>query len=557
LRYHDQLVRSYTGDPSSDFMVQFSKVAVGVLTDTYVPTSHHDHSNPTALVSVADSVPCDLAATSAAGSSIVLEAPVNERYVVAPRMFKHLVGKGHNEFSSSRQQDASEYFMHFLDVMGRAERAGLTRLPTSGTRPTASIFEFHLQSRIYDPINGWVRYEKLGQGSLFNILELRIPQEKAIEDSIPTAHVAPIEVVRAEKRAKVDDNVATVAAHASVAVPSDANKVVSFQDVLNTLFECETITASLVPGTVVTTCTKTMHFRTFPRYLMVKLGRYYAGPNWVQMKINARVPVPEYLDLSHYRSTGLQAHEVAAPSESAVQSTPATAASPMTADEHLVQELVSMGFSENGCRRAAIATHNSDVETAMNWILEHMEDPDFNEEPRSAESAPSAGANVSSKVSVPVDPEAMLMLSSMGYTERQVTAAMQATSNNIERAADWLFSHADNLDAFVEEILVGAAASNNGGSNLSAETSDDSVLQNADDGEGKYSLIAVISHMGKNTDHGHYVCHIKKHGDWVLFNDEKVLVLLVVFSLFFSNFSLYFVKLCAFKLRSVSVPRLP
>jgi ubiquitin carboxyl-terminal hydrolase 5/13 len=28
--------------------------------------------------------------------------------------------------------------------------------------------------------------------------------------------------------------------------------------------------------------------------------------------------------------------------------------------------------------------------------------------------------------------------------------------------------------------------------------------------------------MGSNTACGHYVCHIKKDGRWVLFNDEKV-----------------------------------
>jgi hypothetical protein len=43
-----------------------------------------------------------------------------------------------------------------------------------------------------------------------------------------------------------------------------------------------------------------------------------------------------------------------------------------------------------------------------------------------------------------------------------------------------------------------------------------------DTGVGKYSLLAVISHIGKGTDHGHYVCHILKEGAWVLYNDEKV-----------------------------------
>ena len=37
------------------------------------------------------------------------------------------VGKGHREFSSARQQDASEYYMHFLDIMTRSEKASLKK----------------------------------------------------------------------------------------------------------------------------------------------------------------------------------------------------------------------------------------------------------------------------------------------------------------------------------------------------------------------------------------------------------------------------------------------
>ena len=35
---------------------------------------------------------------------------------VAPRMLKHLVGQGHAEFSSGRQQDAAEYMQHLLEA---------------------------------------------------------------------------------------------------------------------------------------------------------------------------------------------------------------------------------------------------------------------------------------------------------------------------------------------------------------------------------------------------------------------------------------------------------
>ena len=36
------------------------------------------------------------------------------------------------------------------------------------------------------------------------------------------------------------------------------------------------------------------------------------------------------------------------------------------------------------------------------------------------------------------------------------------------------------------------------------------------------SSLLTITMLGKSTDHGHYVCHIKKDNDWILYNDEKV-----------------------------------
>ena len=42
------------------------------------------------------------------------------------------------------------------------------------------------------------------------------------------------------------------------------------------------------------------------------------------------------------------------------------------------------------------------------------------------------------------------------------------------------------------------------------------------DGPGTYRVKAVISHMGTSTTGGHYVCHVKKDGEWVFFNDSKV-----------------------------------
>lgn len=88
-----------------------------------------------------------------------------------------------------------------------------------------------------------------------------------------------------------------------------------------------------------------------------------------------------------------------------------------------------------------------------------------------------------------------------------------ATQGSLERAADWLFSHMDDLPAAVASAL---------GSTHSSQTVVTPAEAPLSDGSGLYELVSFISHMGANTACGHYVCHIKKEGSWALFNDRKV-----------------------------------
>ena len=41
---------------------------------------------------------------------------------IKPQMFKNLIGKGHVEFSSPKQQDAQEYFNYLLDKIVKGEK---------------------------------------------------------------------------------------------------------------------------------------------------------------------------------------------------------------------------------------------------------------------------------------------------------------------------------------------------------------------------------------------------------------------------------------------------
>ena len=71
----------------------------------------------------------------------------------------------------------------------------------------------------------------------------------------------------------------------------------------------------------------------------------------------------------------------------------------------------------------------------------------------------------------------------------------------MERAVDWLFSHPDET-----------------GEDAPAPT----VSVVYDQQPAVYELFAFISHRGTSAHCGHYVAHIKKGSDWVLFNDNKV-----------------------------------
>ena len=76
--------------------------------------------------------------------------------------------------------------------------------------------------------------------------------------------------------------------------------------------------------------------------------------------------------------------------------------------------------------------------------------------------------------------------------------------NNPDRAAEWLFSHMDDPESDYEMTDV---------------ANDHSQEDNR---PGFYKLNSFITHLGTSVHCGHYVCHIKKDGKWVYYNDAKV-----------------------------------
>lgn len=120
----------------------------------------------------------------------------------------------------------------------------------------------------------------------------------------------------------------------------------------------------------------------------------------------------------------------------------------VTVDEAVVSQLMEMGFHPNACRRAVMLSGNAGAEIAMNWIMQHMDDPDLNDPINNCE-----GSGQQSSEFTP-NPDALASVEAMGFTSAQALKALRATDNNLERAVDWIFSHSDQLDAMVENANV-------------------------------------------------------------------------------------------------------
>lgn len=432
---------------------------------------------------------------------------------VRPQAFKTLVGKGNQEFSSARQQDSVEYMEYLLQKLGRAERVGTARLgPLLGVSLTPDLFSFRLERRVQEV--GGTRAVSYQTDAAQLVWPLEIPLGAAVNSAAVDDYQKREK--KRQKRVGSDND-------SSAVLGSDAEEPVRPRVPLESCMlswaaDCEVPDYESAAAGGKVPALLQQRFSNFPPYLLVQIKKYGVNDDWSPKKVHVEVEVPDRLSLGHLRARGPQPDETLQPSDpsagtGAADATAAPQLEALQADEAIVAQLVSMGFSENGSRRAAIATKNAGAEVSAEWVFSHMEDADFNDplpDPSTTITSSPADEDTSAKLS---------QLTAMGFSERQAEAALKATDHNVERAADWLFSH----DGCSEPTL------NHDSSTTTSEAVDakpgaaaDGPSDGLSDGNGEYELAGFISHVGASTAAGHYVAHLKKEGRWVIYNDEKV-----------------------------------
>ena len=411
--YHPEELPPTAQAPAEDLETQLRKLADGLLSGRY--------SHPDIDVVASDHSP---------------EIPSQRG--LAPAMLKHLVGRGHEEFSTARQQDAFELLLHLLKLITRSTHH------TPFQDPVQS-FRFVMEQRLQCLSCNKVRYRTDEQDNI----------------SIP------VPVRRKPKAASAE------------------GEKDEFESV--TLKECLDIFTG--PEQVELTCPacgskdgfmKRSLFRTFPRTLAVNARRFELV-NWVPTKLDVPVVVGDQpFELDSYLSPGQQDNEELLPEEVAIKSN-------FTPNETAVSQLEAMGFPRNRCEKALHATGNTDADTAMNWLFAHMEDPDIDAPLNLGPSQAADNATAMSQESVDT-------LGAMGIGAPQARKALKETGGDVNRALDWVFSHPDDQGDFGDDAPseVAAGASGSGGKAMAGNA----------DRPAQFRLQSIVCHKGASIHAG-------------------------------------------------------
>ncbi|GAB0136621.1 hypothetical protein EsDP_00004916 [Epichloe bromicola] len=391
-----------------------------------------------------------------------VESQVSHQRGLAPAMLKHLIGKGHEEFSTMRQQDAFELLQHLFKLIHRSQYSGELKDPTEQ-------FRFVLEQRLQCLGCNKVKYSSHEQDNILIDVPLeKIPPRGGDEEA------------------------------------GENYKSVTIQDCLDILTAAEKVELKCTSCGSNDGFSKQSLFKTFPRVLVVN-ARKMTVINWVPVKVDVPVIVPdEPFLLDRYISKGLQ------PSEEQLPDEPDPPGPCFVPEPTSLAQLEGMGFPRNRSEKALHATGNSDANAAMEWLFAHMEDADID-----APLGVGGGGGKGPAAASTADPEKIEMLGAMGFGAPQAKKALKETGGDVERAVEWLFSHPDDQGDFDD----GAASS---GPSAPRAPAGSPVLPASFQLQSIVCHKGTSIHAGHYVAFIRKKVDGQQRPTWVLFNDEKV-----------------------------------
>ncbi len=241
---------------------------------------------------------------------------------IKPSMLKALVGKGHAEFSTMKQQDADEFLQHLVSKLQEDNKR--VQAERDATLDLACSLETRLQCTECKKVRYTVDRQDAG-------ISLPVPLRSAGEGAFePVSLVECLEGFTSEET--IADYACASCKHATTAV-------------------------------------RQVRFKTLPEVLAIAVRRFQLI-GWVPQKVNVQisVPVDEPLQMDKYLAPERPQGE---------EEMPEGGAEEPQIDAAAIGQLQEMGFSELRAKKALLAVGGNNAEEAMNWLFAHMEDPDI------------------------------------------------------------------------------------------------------------------------------------------------------------------------------------
>ncbi|KAI3630201.1 hypothetical protein MIR68_011636 [Amoeboaphelidium protococcarum] len=424
--------------------------------------------------------------------------------------FKNLMAGNNAEFKTARQQDAFEYIQHLFTRLDQEYNRSRNVLPPSIFRPGLAI-ECHLNRRVQcTECLGCSFRDEMSSG-----IETPIPQRKQTIDG-----------VEQYQDVKLSECIEQF-----------------FADEVIQDFRCTRCQKKINALSNVRLNNDGSKDKRLPPIIILHMQRFILE-NWVPKKLNLSILCDqEVFDIGDKLRSGPSAEDQLLPEDeiTAGSNASASTSSNPQVDNTALEQLMSMGFTKNRSTRALLETGNGGSEVAMEWLFSRMDDPTLDDPLPPAIPVNAAQTQAKSTTKAPaVDPNSVNMVVEMGFSAAQAKAALKQTSGNVEAAVEWLFSNPDaplqDDNDEVEQQQETSAASTSGSSSQYPDR-----FKNLG---SKYRLHAVIAHKGSNVNSGHYVAYVRykqpegqlnsvtstndkpqkvvNDGEWVLFNDEKV-----------------------------------
>jgi len=314
---------------------------------------------------------------------------------IRPAIFKSLMGKGHSEFSTGQQQDARQYLQHLLEKFMLNEKQQKT-----GQDPT-DAFSFELEQRLQCTQCHCVKYNRI--------------KDQQLLVTIPVASNA----------------------EAGTQVGLDACLEATFADSVIEDFACAVCNAK-------TMVTDRKRFIKFPRNLVICLKRIVFD-DWVPKKLEIDLAAdPEaVLDLSRFGggTCELRAGEFGFPESQE----PDMVEPDLDAD--MINMLIQNGIPELAAKHAIFNTGGTSADEAAMWFYGNIDNPVCQTPLLVPNPKKSAVGGDSAQGGFVADPESLMLLTSMGFSDSQAKRALRKCDGNLERAADWVMSHMDEPDS--------------------------------------------------------------------------------------------------------------